>query len=91
MVLTTVLAATVGHFAFRHTALDRPQHLIALGVGISVLGQAGDLVISSIKGDLDVKDMGCTFPGHGGVLDRFDSLILVGRSAVQYVTYFNGG
>jgi phosphatidate cytidylyltransferase len=90
LVLTTTLAAVVGHWVFHGTDIDRPVHLITLGLMISILGQLGDLLISSIKRDLDIKDMGQTFPGHGGLLDRFDSLILVAPAVFHYIGYFLG-
>jgi phosphatidate cytidylyltransferase len=88
LVLTTTLAAVVGHFVFKGTTLDSPGHLIRLGLIISICGQLGDLLISSIKRDLDIKDMGVLFPGHGGWLDRFDSLILVAPAAFNYIGYY---
>lgn len=45
---------------------------------ISVLGQIGDLVASKLKRSYDIKDYSNIFPGHGGVLDRFDSFLLAG-------------
>ena len=89
-VLTTALFATLGHFIFRGTALDSPLHLIALGLLLSLTGQWGDLVMSSIKRDLGIKDMAATIPGHGGLLDRFDSLIFVGPAMFHYIGYFIG-
>lgn len=90
LVATTVLIATVGHFIFRDTPLDHPSYLIALGLVVSLSGQLGDLVLSSIKRDLGVKDMAATIPGHGGVLDRFDSMLLAAPAFFHFVGYFNG-
>jgi len=90
LVLTTCLAAWMGHYVFLWTNVDRPGRLLFLGAIISIAGQLGDLLISSIKRDLDLKDMGVLFPGHGGWLDRFDSLILVAPAVFHYVGYFRG-
>lgn len=65
--------------------LDEPMLLmLTLGLGIGVAGQLGDLAESLLKRSLGVKDMGRIFPGHGGVLDRLDSVLFV-TPLVYYV------
>lgn len=50
--------------------------LILTGVGCSILGPVSDIATSAIKREFNVKDYGTLFPGHGGILDRFDSVLL---------------
>lgn len=60
--------------------------VIVLGVLGSLLGQIGDLSFSVIKREYGIKDYGTIFPGHGGVLDRFDSVLFV--SPAYYLIIF---
>lgn len=90
VILTTMLSASLGHFVFRGTMLDHWPHLLVMGMLMSVPGQVGDLTLSSVKRDLGIKDWAATFPGHGGLLDRFNSLLFVAPAIFHYVGYFLG-
>ncbi|MCY7796517.1 phosphatidate cytidylyltransferase, partial [Bacillus spizizenii] len=52
-------------------------YLLLITLFLSVFGQLGDLVESALKRHYDVKDSGKILPGHGGILDRFDSFLFV--------------
>ncbi len=60
--------------------------LAVLGVLIAVISQIGDLTASIIKRKYGVKDYGTIFPGHGGVLDRLDSIIATAPLVYVYIT-----
>ncbi|MBN2685944.1 MAG: phosphatidate cytidylyltransferase [Pontiellaceae bacterium] len=87
---TTILMVLLGLVVFQGTPMAHVGRLIGLGLIVSLAGQLGDLVISSVKRDLGVKDMGNVLPGHGGILDRCDSLLLVAPAFFHYVGYFIG-
>ena len=57
------------------------------GVVVSALSQFGDLAASAIKRDCNIKDYGSVFPGHGGFMDRFDSVIFI-APVVYYLCKF---
>ncbi len=80
-----------------HLEKITPNYIIIalIGAFISVISQLGDLAASAIKRDYDVKDYGKIFPGHGGVLDRFDSILAVApflymlMENPEFITVFN--
>ena len=72
-------------FSFPHF---EPLQLVLTGLIVGVGGQLGDLSISVIKRDLGVKDMGAVIPGHGGLLDRVDSLIYTAPLFLHMVDFY---
>lgn len=62
-------------------------HVLLISLGCSVFGQLGDLVESMWKRSIGIKDSSAIIPGHGGVLDRFDSLLFAAPFMWLYFTY----
>jgi phosphatidate cytidylyltransferase len=73
------------HFSFSYF---RPLQCVLTGLIVGIGGQLGDLSISVIKRDVGVKDMGNVIRGHGGILDRIDSLIYVAPLFFHMAGYF---
>jgi phosphatidate cytidylyltransferase len=80
-----VIAVSVGAVAPSVTALNTVGKSVALAVVVAILAPLGDLAESLIKRDLGVKDMGSVLPGHGGVLDRIDSVLFVVPAAFLFL------
>jgi len=73
------------------TGLDiRMIHFYILGAVLPIVGQLGDLVASLVKRFFGLKDFGNIFPGHGGVLDRFDSATFISPLIYLYFTLVYG-
>ena len=82
--LTMIGAAIWGYFSEYYKMVD----WIALALCASVAGTAGDLLESKFKRLADIKDSGTLMPGHGGALDRFDSLLVAAPFAFCYAYVF---
>ncbi len=65
-------------------------HLLILGMVCTLSGAVGDLAESRFKRVADVKDSGIILPGHGGILDRFDGIIVAAPLAYMYIVFIAG-
>ena len=83
--LVLVAAAVIGWLTNGETASLSIPVWIGLGLVVVVFGTLGDLVESMFKRTLGVKDSGNILPGHGGMLDRFDSSLMAIPAAVVYL------
>ena len=61
--------------------------LLLCGIMIPIIAQIGDLIMSVIKRHFGIKDYGKIFPGHGGMLDRFDSVLVVSLFVLAVIIF----
>ena len=87
--LGSIAGSIAGALIFRYFALENVSllNMIVMTVFANVLGQAGDLCESTLKRSSGLKDSGVILPGHGGLLDRIDSLLFICPFIYYYVSF----
>lgn len=85
MSVSVALVVVLGRTAF--AVQYSPWGLAAIGAVFAIAGTAGDLIVSAVKRNAGVKDMGSSLPGLGGFLDRFDSMILAAPLMFYLIRY----
>ncbi len=83
-----VIAAIAAYILSMYFHSISSKHWIAISIILVVFGTLGDLVESMLKRSKDMKDSGNILPGHGGVLDRFDGLLLAAPVVYAYLQLF---
>ncbi|MCE5220465.1 MAG: phosphatidate cytidylyltransferase [Clostridium sp.] len=87
LVGATIFTGIFGITIQRYTNIMPIYNYFIMGALCGIFGQLGDLVASSIKRYVAIKDYGNLIPGHGGILDRFDSIIFSATVVFYYLTF----
>lgn len=88
-ILASLLYVWILDFFFSYSILESSNYIFiaVTALTVSIVSQFGDLALSAIKRDFGIKDYGNILPGHGGILDRFDS-VLFAAPVVYFILYF---
>lgn len=84
--LLTLLAA---YFLNNYTKIFHIKHWLIIAVIVVVFGNLGDLTESLFKRSVNIKDSGTILPGHGGLLDRFDAVLIAAPMVFTYVYFIS--
>lgn len=85
---SSLTGAMVGYLAMQWVGAIGPSRGLIVGLLAAIVGPFGDLAISMMKRQVQVKDSGHIIPGHGGLLDRTDSLLFIVVTTYYYAIWF---
>jgi phosphatidate cytidylyltransferase len=73
---------------FNYLGINKYIYIIIFSISASIFSMVGDLTASKIKREFKIKDFGSYLPGHGGILDRFDSVLFVAPIVYYFISHF---
>ncbi|MDR1629368.1 MAG: phosphatidate cytidylyltransferase [Oscillospiraceae bacterium] len=88
MLLNVALLAVFNKFFFEHTVISY-WAIILTSVLLAIISICGDLTASTLKRNYNIKDFGSLLPGHGGIMDRFDSYLFVMPVLYSVIVFVN--